>query len=318
MHLRTTSILCPKCGAAVSFFEEDRVIRCDHCTMHFIPDHSQGVERYYFKHQIRDPLSQVHRLLLKKGFGRDTYRIVDVDTFFFPVWRGNGQITGWIAGLSPFKTYEYTETVRTPTGGQVTMKQKRQEGGIPLKKLIRIEKDMLFRGVKREDLRWRSEEVMDDAYATFLKVYDQEEMTKWGKIFTPDSAPHIKRKEIKHRFIESVRSMYLGYDPLHDRLKVIGERLYLYYFPLALVKVMLNGKLVFLTVNGITGNISSNVPLEKTTKHMRRKPHPLLDTLIVLLSAILASSLFIIDHNFAKQMAIVILIITLTILWIKK
>ena len=317
MHLRVTSILCPKCGAAVSFSEEDRVIRCHHCTMHFIPDHAQGIERYFFEPQLRDPLSHIHRFLLEKGFERDTYKIIDVDKFFVPVWRGIGQITGWIAGLSPFKTYEYIETLRTPTGAQINMKRKRREGGIPLKKLIRIEKDMLFGGAKRRDLRWRIEEVMKDEHASCLKVYQQEAMAKWGSIFTPDSAPHIKRKQIKQRFVKSVLRMYVGYDPLHHRLKVIGERIFLYYFPLTLVKLLLHGKLISLTVNGITGRVTSNAAFEEKIEQ-KKIPRPIMDTLMVLLSSILASSLFAINSGFAKQMAVAILIIVMTILWIKK
>jgi hypothetical protein len=264
-----------------------------------------------------DPLSTIYRFLLEKGFGRDGYEIIDIDKFFVPVWRGNGQVIGWIAGLSPFKTYEYTETIATPSGGQMTMKRKRKEGGIPLKKLIRIEKDMLLGGVKRQDLRWRSEEIMKAEHASFLKVYDQKAMKKWGSIFTPDCAPHIKRKELKHRFIESVRSMYLGYDPLHDRLKVIGERLYLYYFPLALVKVTLNEKLILLTVNGITGRVSSQATFEKKNEKIKI-PQLIMDSLMVLLSSIVATTLFSLDNNIAKQMAIAVIIIVLTILWIKK
>jgi hypothetical protein len=317
MHLRVTSVLCPKCGAAVSFSEEDRVIRCRHCAMHFIPDHAQGVERYYFEPQIRDPLSAIYRFLFQKGFGRSGYDVIDVDKFFVPVWRGNGQVSGWIAGLSPFKTYEYTEPVRTPTGGQVMMKRRRREGGIPLKKLVRLQKDMLFMGVKRNDLRWHCAEVMKDEYADYLRIYDQEAMAHWGSIFTPDSTPPIKRKEITQRFIASVRSLYLGYDPLLDRLKVIGARLFLYYFPLVLVKVKLNEDLVFLTVNGITGRVSANAPLEKKTSE-KRAPQPLTDTLMVLLSSILASSLFLLESGFAKQMAVCIVIVALVILWIRK
>jgi hypothetical protein len=317
MHLRVTSFLCPKCGAAVSFSEEDRVIQCHHCTMYFIPDHAQGIQRYFFEPQVKDPLSAIYHFLREKGFGRTGYEIIDMDKFLVPVWRGSGQVTGWIAGLSPFKTFEYTETITTPSGGQVQMKRKRREGGIPLKKLIRIEKDMLLGGVNRKDLRWRSEEIMKNEHASFLRIYDQEAMEKWGSIFTPDSAPHIKRKELKHRFIESVRSMYLGYDPLHDRLKVIGERLYLYYFPLALVKVKLNEKLILLTVNGITGKVSANTAFEKKTEKAQL-PQLIMDSLMILLSSVLATTLFSLDNNFAKQMAIAVIIIVLTILWIKK
>lgn len=317
MQLRAMSVLCSQCGAAVPFSEEDRVIECPHCTICFIPDHAQGVARYYFEPRMEDPSSALHRFLLERGFARDSYEIIDVDKCFVPVWRGTGQVIGWIAGLSPFKTFEYTETVATPSGGRVAMKRKRREGGIPLKKLVRIEKDMRFTGVRRQDLKWRGEEVMNEDYAPFIRVYDQEEMAKWGNIFTPDSAPHVKRKEIRRRFIESVRSMYLGYDPLYDRLKVIGERLFLYYFPVALLKATINGKLLLFTVNGMTGRITTDASLEKKIKK-KHLPHLVRDTLMVLLASLAASYLFTIDGNFAKQMAIVIIIIVLTVLWIKK
>ena len=127
----------------------------------------------------------------------------------------------------------------------------------------------------------------------------------------------IKRKEIKQRFVKSVLRMYVGYDPLHHRLKVIGERIFLYYFPLTLVKLLLHGKLISLTVNGITGRVTSNAAFEKIIEQ-KKIPRPIMDTLMVLLSSILASSLFALNSGFAKQMAVAILIIVMTILWIKK
>ncbi len=285
--------------------------------MCFIPDHAQGIERYYLKPNIRDPLSALYRFLLEKGFRRDEYQIIDVDTFFIPVWRAQGQVTGWIAGLSPFKTYEYTEVVRTPTGSQVAMKRKRQEGGVPLKKLIRLQKEMLFPAVKRKDIRFRVEEVMKEEHAPFLRIYDQKEMEKWGHAFTPDTPPHIKRKEIRQRFIASVRSLYLGYDPLHDRLKVIGERLFLYYFPLALVKATIDNKLVFLSVNAISGRVASGAPIEKR-KEVRKLPQPLTDTAMVFFSSVFASLLFNLESAVAQQVAIGLIIIVMIILWTKK
>ncbi|GAH33812.1 unnamed protein product, partial [marine sediment metagenome] len=57
---------------------------------------------------------------------------------------------------------------------QITVKRKREEGGIPLKKLMKIEKEILFNALKFPDIRCRKEEVIKDEYAAFLRVYDEQ------------------------------------------------------------------------------------------------------------------------------------------------
>ena len=317
MSIRVISYLCPKCGAGVKFSEEDRVIKCFHCGMNFLPTHSEGIERYYFKPQIKNPQRKIESLLRKNGFNKSDYRIIDIDKLFIPVWRGSGQVTGWIAGLSPIKIIVYTEAITVPNGRQITVKRRRREGGIPLKKLMRIEKEILFNAVKFQDIRWRNEEVLNADYGKLFRVYDEKKMVIWGKIITPDVSPQTKKKEINSKFINSSVSLYNGYDPLRHRLKVIGQRIFLYYFPVILIKVKLQKKIVSLTVNGLSGKITSNTLLKKGNAPKRKKSL-LLDILTILTSSILFTFLIHTNSLFLKQLGFVISIIIIVYIWIKK
>jgi hypothetical protein len=317
MAIRIISILCPKCGAGVKFFENDRVIHCIHCGMNFLPAHSEGVERYFFTPQISNVKSSLESYLSSCGLNMGDYSIIDIDNFFIPVWRGNGQIIGWLAGISPLKQYEYTETVSTPTGGQVQVKRKRHEGGIPLKKLLRINKEMLFNAVRFPDLRWRREEVLKPEYEPFLRVFDQSTMNKWGKILTADSSPLTEKKEMKRRFIESSLALYHDYDPLRNRLKVIDHRVFIYYFPLSLARVKINDTIIGMTVNGVSGRVTSNSPIERKVP-TKSTPSFLLDTITVLLSSIVSSFLIHSEFTLYRQCGIVIPMIVLLYLWIRR
>lgn len=317
MNIRVISILCPKCGAGVQFCEEDRVIKCLHCGMNFIPVHSEGIERYYLKPQVKNPQTRVKNYLKNRGFKKNNYRIVDTDKFFIPVWKGTGQVTGWISGLSPRKTVVYTETVTAPNGRQITVKRKREEGGIPLKKLMKIEKEVLFNALKFPDIRCRKEEVIKDEYAAFLRVYDEQRMTRWGKIVTPDVSPQLEKKEIKTRFIQSSLSSYIDYEPLRHRLKVMGQRVFLYYFPVTLIKVKLDNQLISLTVNGLSGKVTSNTLLRKESA-TKRKRILFLDTMVIFLSSLLSASFIHTKSSFPKQIGIIIAFITLLYIWLKR
>ena len=317
MKIRIISTLCPKCGAAVQFCEKDRVIKCFHCDMDFIPDHAQGIERYYFEPQMKDPRLSVYHFLNNKGIKRTDYRVIDVDTLYFPVWGGSGQVTGWIAGLSPIKTSIVTETVATPSGGHITVRRNRRTGGFPLKKLINIKRDMLFNAVTFQNIRWRKEQVTKTELESFMRVYNEENMSAWGKILTPDNSPYIQKNRIRQKFIATCLSFYIDYKPLRHRLKVIGQRTHLYYFPLALVKVKLNNQLLFFTVNGISGSAISDKPLEKQ-KSKTSKHSLLFDTTAVFLSAIFSASLITSSNLFTQQIGIAAALLTIFYIWIKQ
>ncbi len=317
MKIRAISILCPKCGAGVRFCEEDRVIRCRHCGMNFLPIHSEGIERYYFEPKTKNPQAKAKTFLKEKDYTKADYRIVDIDNFFIPVWRGYGQVTGWLAGLSPRKTVFYTETITTANANQITVRRKRVEGGIPLKKLMRIDKEILLNAVRFPDIRWRNEEVKKDEYIPFLRVYNESKMMGWGKILTADVSPQLEKKEIKKRFIKSSLSFYSDYEPLRHRLKVIGQRIFLYYFPVSLIKVRLENQLVSLTVNGLSGKVTSNAIL-KEKPIQKNKRFLFTDIMITFLASFLSASLMLTNSLIGRQVAIVIIVITLLYTWIKR
>ncbi len=317
MNIRVISILCPKCGAGVRFHEEDRIIKCLHCGMDFIPVHSDGVERYYFEPRVDNFQTKLKNFLKNKGFKKTNYNIVDVDNFFIPVWKGASQVTGWVSGLSPIKTIVYTEMVTGPNGRQIPVKRKRKKGGIPLKKLIKIEKEILYNAVKFPDIRWRIEEVNKDEYSTSVKVYNEEEMTKWGKILTPDVSPQIEKKDVKTRFIQSSIALYIDYEPFRHRLKVIGQRVFLYYFPVTLLKVKLHNQLIFLTVNRLSGKVTSNTLVRKESVP-KRKMTLSLDTILIFLSSFIATSLIHTNNSITSQIGIIIPLVTILYIWLKR
>jgi len=317
MKLRIVSILCPKCGGAVDFHEEDRVIQCSHCGMNFIPVHSEGIERYYFKPQIKNPETRIETYLKGKGCKKNEYKILDTDKFYVPHWRSTGQITGWIAGLSPLKTVEYHDTTSAPDGRTVTVTRRRQEGGIPLKKLLRIEKQILKDAVKFPDIRLSVKEVTKVEYAAFLKLFDEPKMSQWGKILTPDIPPRIEKKNIENKFIKSSTMLYIDYNPFLHRLKVVGNRVFLYYFPVILYKVKINDEIVSVTLNCISGKITAN-KLIKPKEKPRNKIPLLLNILVLFLASLLTASLLRTGNSIAAQIGIAIAIIVVTFIWIKK
>lgn len=317
MKFRIVSILCPKCGAAVSFHEEDRVIQCSHCGMNFLPVHSEGIERYYFKPQTKKPETKIETYLRSKGFEKKEYKILDIDKFYIPYWRSTGQVTGWIAGLSPLKTVEYHDTASAPDGRTITVTRRRQEGGIPLKKLLRIEKQILKEAVKFPGIRLSVEEVTKAEYAPFLKLFDEAKMSDWGKILTPDVPPRIEKKNIENKFIKSSTMLYIDYNPLLHRLKVVGNRVFLYYFPVILFKVKVNDEIVSVTLNCLSGKITTNKLVKPKEKPGNKIP--LLPNILILFLASLLIAFLLRTGNFiAAQIGIVIVIIVITFIWIKK
>jgi len=317
MNIRVVSVLCPKCGAGVNFYEKDRVIKCHHCNTNFIPIHSEGVERYYFEAFVRNPQIKVQHFLKQKEFKRNEYKIVDIDHFFIPVWKAIGQVTGWISGLSPRKTVLYTEMVTGPNGTQIPIKRKRETGGIPLKKLMRMDKEMLLNAVHFPDLRWSKEEVSKVEYSSSLEVYNEEKMNKWGKILTPDLSPKLEKKQLLRRFIKSALSLYINYEPLKQRLKVIGLRVFLYYFPVSLFKVELNNQLICLTVNGVSGKVTTNKIFKKEFIPKRKKNF-LSDILLIMASSFISTSLIVTKNPTFAQIGIVLVIFTFIFIIIKR
>jgi hypothetical protein len=317
MSINIISIVCPKCGAGVNYYEKDRVIHCSHCGKNFIALHSDGIERYYYQPQIRKPEKKVVQFLTDKGYGRSEYIILDEDRFFIPVWKGSGQLTGWISGLSPRKLVTKEEWVSTGDGRRVAVRRKKMEGGIPLKKLMKLEKETLLKGANFPDIRWRKEEITNKNYVNFQRIYNSESMKKWGKIITPDTSPGPQKKKIMSKFIASTLSLYADYKPLYHRLKVIGQRTFLYYFPVALYKIKISDRIVFLTVNGMDGKVTSDTILEKKAEpKFKRKLS--LDMLLIFIASFLSTSLFHATSHLLKQLGIIIPIILLIYIWIKK
>lgn len=317
MSIKVISAVCPKCGAAVNYYEKDRVIHCRHCRENFLPLHTDGIERYYYQPQVRKPEKKVVQFLTNKGYGRSEYKIIDEDRFFIPVWKGTGQLTGWISGLSPRKMVTKEEWVSAGDGRRVTVKRKKMEGGIPLKKLMKLEKEIVLRGANFPDIRWREDEIKNKNYTNFQRIYDNEAMKKWGKVITPDISPAPQKKKIVYKFIETSLSLYADYKPLHHRLKVIGQRTFLYYFPVTLFKIKILDRIIFLTVNGIDGRVTSDTILMKKTES-KIKRMLTLNMLLIFLASFLSSSLFHTGSNLLKQFGIIIPIMLLVYIWIKK
>jgi len=317
VKLRIVSILCPKCGAAVNFHEEDRVIKCQHCNTNFIPVHRKGIEAYYFKPQIKRPEVKIDSFLRNKGFSKKEYKILDTDRFFVPKWRATGHVTGWVAGLSPLKTVKYSDNATAPNGRTVTVTRTRQEGGLPLKKLLKIEKQVSRDAIRFPDIRLNVEEVTKPEYSPFLRLFDEQEMSKWGKILTPDTPPSIKKRNVKNAFIKSSIALYIDYNPFVHRLKVIGERIFLYYFPVTLFKIKLGNEIISLTVNELSGKLTSN-KLVKAVEEPKKKFPLLLRTFIVLLASLFSTSLVKIGTSIANQIAIMVVIIAIIFIWIEK
>ncbi|MBN2224409.1 MAG: hypothetical protein JW765_07005 [Deltaproteobacteria bacterium] len=111
----TIAIICPSCGAGISFAEGSTKVVCDHCGLAHMVVGEKGLLRYYIPNRKKssEAAARVRRFLAQKGMDSGSGRtphFIDANLAYVPFFRVQAVGGGWYIGRTVGQVVKWTQT----------------------------------------------------------------------------------------------------------------------------------------------------------------------------------------------------------------
>lgn len=256
----TYPILCKECGAGIRLIEGANLGRCPYCKTWFSIGTPLGIHRYYIKPFVSTKPSCstiAYECLKNEKIGG---AILESSLLFSPFYQVRGDVIGYISWKRPIKK----TFIKGEIEGEVKIREI-IEGGERFSKILDWSTENLKGGsyifpalsMKEFGLYELKEEI--EAGITDkdgLNSYDEDEMHRWGTVFTPQNfSLNNILKEAESYFRGILLLPYSGSEEVRSVLSTLRQGLQLVFVPIWIVRYLSSGNLYRMTLSGITGKI---------------------------------------------------------------
>ncbi|KQC15209.1 MAG: hypothetical protein APR63_12570 [Desulfuromonas sp. SDB] len=267
------SISCPFCAGPVNYISGSKACQCRNCGQFIKIVLTGGIFSYRWNPHSSD-LLKIARSNISNLLNGESYRILDEDGLYIPVWRASGRIIGWISGRFKIKTVPYV--VQTGDGSSQTYFRK--EGGDLVKRIVDTNSTIHY--VDNSFIREHYQSLdFDQLEKNFnLGLFDEDKMNKFGKIFFPEKNSDEALRIFRQKLQEKITSNYNqdDYDYLHISLEVINYNLCIIFHPVYLVRFASERQEGMVLVDGVDLKVFGRTvkPIDKVI------PKPMMKSLL--------------------------------------
>lgn len=236
----TISLNCPACGGAIKIDEGGNVAICKYCGSTLFIEGDSGVYTIAFKNKItKDGAILESKSWWAEGFkARDLKRmgrIVECYAIYLPFWNISLKVAGWVCG--------YEEHIHTDSKGNVRRERIPRE--------IMILKEYSFTEIACDpgDLGIRNLKNLsgETSFEDFEMIPTFESTTS-----KDDALQHAKEDALTWAR-ESTRLTEITFERLH----VLPKKIFLFYYPIWVVRYEYRDRMYVCTIDGVTGRIIS-------------------------------------------------------------
>ena len=269
-HLRveafTIAVTCPSCGGATSFIEGSTKVTCAHCGLSHIVVGSGGQKQYYIPKMIRrtEALKSVREFVKSKTTNEDRKRdarLIDAKLVYIPVYRVKVKGGGLYIGEK---------------GGEVVSRKNIPDTGEVI--IIRSPKK-LVNGNTFKEISFFVPALDVSELGTFgistkssvlkLHVFDENLVSAKWVVFDPTEEPEIALKKGWAVLTSSLKPQ--GLNLHYFELQKVLEEISQIYYPLYLIRFLLDGEAIRAVVDGLGGNV---IKARITKKNKKFNPVP--------------------------------------------
>ncbi|MBN1620715.1 hypothetical protein JW890_08325 [candidate division WOR-3 bacterium] len=231
----SVSVSCPSCASPVSYLTGNKTCTCNSCGKSLKIILTGGI--FSYRKNIRTPvIDRALDLAVSDSAPETSYKVIDKDVIFVPVWKASGRAVGWVSGKTLKKKIPYSVDDRQ--GNKRVLF--RTEGGEISRRII--DSPFTFFDVDNTFFKEFFPSV-DTLFADSdegLSLFDEEKMKKSGKIYFPEKeieeAREIFRKKMKDSALASWDPS--KYSFFSSSVEIINFNLGLIFYPVLLARFL--------------------------------------------------------------------------------
>lgn len=247
----TIAVICPSCGGSISFVEGSTKVLCDHCGLSHIVVGRGGLTSFYIPKKVKRPgaIEAVRGLLNSIDLDerqKKSIRLIASKLVYIPFFRIKMTGAGWYIGEKPGKVSEIG--AQTTSDGSVIVPRE------PNKKVM----DGFFKKTSYFTPALDISElgvfgISTKSSVLKLHIFDPDILNARGMIFDPVKEADMASREAWSVFIASSRPT--GVTLYYYDVGGISEERSLIYYPLWIVRLLLDGEAIRIIVDGLGGNV---------------------------------------------------------------
>ena len=270
----TIAVICPSCGGAITFIEGRTKVTCKHCGLSYVVLGSGGLKRYYIPKMVRreEALKSLRKFVKSKTIDEDRkrdVRLIDAKLAYVPVYRVRVKGGGLYIGMKE-KEVVYQKPAPETNEVIIVKKPKKFVNGTVLKQLSYFVPalDVSEFGVFG---------ISTKSSVLKLHVFDEDLVSAKWMVFDPLEEPEIALKKAWAVLTSSLKPP--GLNLHYFELQKVKEEISQIYYPLYLVRFLLDGEAIRAVVDGLGGDIiRARIP--KKSKEFNPVPGVLILSLV--------------------------------------
>lgn len=289
----TIAITCPSCGGGITFVEGSTKVKCKHCGLSHIVVGGAGLKQYYIPKRVRraEALRSMREFVKSKTAddgGTREVRLIDAKLVYVPVYRVKAKGGGLYIGQERAADVE-VETV-SETGEVVVIRKPRKLlNGNTFKEITYFVPALDVSELGTFGISTKSS-VME------LHVFDEDQMSMKWMVFDAVEEPEAAQNKTWAVLASSLKPRNI--DLKYFEVEKISEEVSKIYYPLYLVRFLLDGEAIRAVVDGLGGNvIRARIP--KRAKEFNPVPGVLLLSLFAFILSLFKGIFILIPISFA-------------------
>jgi ribosomal protein S27E len=246
----TIAVTCPSCGGAITFIEGRTKVVCKHCGLSYVVLGNEGLKRYYIPKMVRreEALRSLRKFVKSKIIDEERkrdVRLIDAKLAYVPVYRVKVKGGGVYIGMEEREVI-YQKPAPETNEVIIVKKPKKFVNGTVLKQMSYFVPalDVSEFGVFG---------ISTKSSVLKLHVFDEDLVSAKWMVFDPLEEPEIALEKAWAVLSSSLKPQ--GLNLLYFELQKVKEEISQIYYPLYLVRFLLDGVAIRAVVDGLGGDV---------------------------------------------------------------